>query len=166
MLCEKCNINEATVLVQENYNGEKREKRLCAKCAEETYQGISFDALLQGFLNNFMSAGNPQEPKTAAAVTFRKCPMCGMTIDRIQKIGKVGCPKCYETFKPELSLAIKSIQGVSQHVGKFPRRGAALLGKERKIDALKTELREKIKDENFEDAARIRDEIKALEGRR
>jgi protein arginine kinase activator len=164
MLCEKCNINEATVLVQENYNGEKRERRLCAKCAEETYQGISFDALLQGFLNNFMVAGaNHEEPK--AAVSFRKCPMCGMTIDRIQKIGKVGCPKCYATFKPELSLAIKSIQGVCQHVGKFPRRGAALIGKERKIDALKTELREKIKEEKFEDAARLRDEIKALEGR-
>jgi protein arginine kinase activator len=166
MLCEKCNINEATVLVQEIINGEKRERRLCAKCAEETYHGISFDALLKGLLNNFMNANaNPQETKATATVNLLKCPMCGMTIDQIQKNGKVGCPRCYETFKPELSQAIKSIQGNSQHVGKFPKRSGTLIRKERKIDALKIELREKIREEKFEDAVRLRDEIRELEGR-
>ena len=91
----------------------------------------------------------------------------------ISKTGKVGCPDCYETFKNELAAVLKKINGAKQHTGRCPQRFKNGIHEEKEIP--KTEVKEEniesklrkqleaaIKCENFEEAAKLRDQIKAL----
>ena len=87
-----------------------------------------------------------------------------MTFSQFRKIGKLGCPHCYDTFKEQLLPFIKRLHGGNiEHKGKIPERigGHFLIKKE--IEQLRLELKELINNEEFEKAAVIRDEIKSKE---
>ena len=58
---------------------------------------------------------------------------------------------------------IKRIQGSVSYEGRVPQRGAADLKVEKQIQQLRRELVQAVKQELFEKAANIRDEIKSLE---
>ena len=86
-------------------------------------------------------------------------------LDTFQKEGLLGCPDCYETFRENLKPFFRRAQEGIQHEGKAP--GMTDAGKEEKtspeIEQLKMKLAALVKEENYEEAARIRDEIKRLE---
>ena len=77
--------------------------------------------------------------------------------------GKLGCDECYRTFYRELAPSIEKIHGKAAHSGKVPRSAGAVLQNRRKAEQLKAELAQAIREENFEKAAGLRDQIKALE---
>ncbi|MDR1687714.1 MAG: UvrB/UvrC motif-containing protein [Clostridiales bacterium] len=163
MLCEKCNLNNATVHLKQTVNGETKDIYLCASCAGEGELGISFNNLLQSFLESFFGqqGGVAYESKThtpqGRAV---KCASCGTSYDDFKKSGKLGCANCYSSFKNELEFIIKNIQGSNVHEGKFPKRSGQEFIQKREVERLRAELRRAIDEEQFETAAKIRDEIK------
>jgi len=87
--------------------------------------------------------------------TVKTCATCGTTIQDIANTSRIGCPDCYTTFKEELKPFIMNFHKAYKHIGKSPKR----------IDNkdLKKALEEAVKKEDYELAAKLRDDIKKLE---
>ena len=91
------------------------------------------------------------------------CPKCNSTYKRFRDIGRLGCNECYLTFKEQVVPMIQKIHGYTDHIGKVPKKSGAKLRIKNKIKGLRIELNKSIQTENFEKAAKIRDEIRSLE---
>lgn len=167
MLCQHCQKNEATTQISTSINGKHSSYRLCSKCAQELgYSDILPDlaADFNGLLSSIFSNALPAISGAA------HCRTCGSTLNDIKRSGKVGCADCYDTFFSELIPTIRSVHGNTEHRGKRPasvgdaaQTAAPDTGADQ-IVRLKEELKQAIKNENFERAAQLRDEIKGLEG--
>lgn len=162
MYCENCGKNTATTFIKKVVNGISNEKNLCAECAAEYgYKPFSNNGL-SGFLSS-MFGNEIYDEYTLSNV--KKCENCGISFADISKSGKVGCHKCYETFSSELMPFLKRVHGNVKHIGKIPNLSPLAVPTDKdKIAALRQELNTLIKNEEFEKAATIRDQIKALEG--
>ena len=167
MLCENCKQNPATLHFTKIVNGKKNEFHLCEHCAKEKGEvigdnnnGFSFHHLLSGLLNFDQVMGN-SPVQTSSETT--KCQTCGLTFLQFKKTGKFGCSDCYTFFENQLDPIFRRIHGNSIHVGKVPARSGAKLHLKKKITNLKEELQHKIIKEEFEEAAKLRDQIRALE---
>lgn len=173
MLCEKCGKNEANVYIKNVVNGETTEMHLCSDCANE--QGLLKQAVnpfygMSSFFDDFGSAFQGFFPGLASpAVSGRSlpngttCPLCGASAQDIARTGRAGCAECYSVFDYVLGPAIKRIHGDASHSGAIPGSAGAELSRKRRLTELKHELKTAIKNEAFEDAARLRDEIRSLE---
>lgn len=169
MICEKCMKKEAVIFYRENVNGKEKKYALCADCAKELeFKGeISINTFPSqdefGIFNSiFGSLFAPAENKLNKVSEGKRCPLCGATFRELAKEGKVGCASCYNTFANELGRTISNIHSNAVHTGKSPSKLRGKLDIKRKIRALENELKEAIRDERFERAAQIRDELNTL----
>jgi protein arginine kinase activator len=160
MLCEKCHKNPATVFMTQIVNGQKTELRLCPECSFKSEIPISFENIFQGFLNSLQSmAQASNRPETLPSIP---CSVCSMTYEQFKSCGKLGCAHCYQVFANEMSALLKNVQGSIRHEGKFPRRSGVELRQKREVEQLRAHLAKAIEEENYEEAARLRDYIKEL----
>ena len=161
MKCQKCNEKEATFFYEETVNGATTSFHLCADCAEEagltqkTPQGA-----LGGLFDGVFPALFGTAPVTKKAPVL--CTGCGASWSDVAKEGKVFCPQCYATFRGELSRTLRSLHGNVTHTGRTPLRLGEEVKKAEEKKRLKAKLEAAIAEENFEEAARLRDEIRAL----
>ena len=98
-----------------------------------------------------------------------KCNNCGLTFDDIIRTGKLGCGECYDTFESRIAPLMREIQGSNKHegrIGKNKNTSSEINNKinskkenDIEIDNLKEELKKAIKEERYEDAAKLRDKI-------
>ena len=90
-----------------------------------------------------------------------------MTRTEILKKGRLGCDRCYEVFAAEMIPVVVSLQHGDQHLGKVPRRSSVRMKNSVELARLRRELDKAVAGENYELAARLRDQIKTLpaEGR-
>lgn len=157
MLCTNCGKNQATVHIKRTVNGVTREYMLCSECAASTELAPSFSDF-----NTLLKSAFSFMPRTLH--TKRKaCPLCGSTLSSITDSGKLGCAKCYEVFSDELAPAIARIHANAVYVSEnsAPEENK----EENKLEALKAQLANAVSEENYELAAKLRDEIRALEGK-
>lgn len=173
MLCEKCKKNNATVFYEESINGKTRSYSLCADCAKELEKNgeISlqhtpadgfFGTLGFGNINDSLFSslfGLPENTRTSQ----KTCPLCHATFDDFRRHGKAGCPLCYNTFADELRGTVRSIHGSVKHIGRAPAKFKKRSENRTRLSELKQKLKNAIADENFEAAAELRDQIRALE---
>ena len=157
MLCDICHKNIATVHLTEIVNENVMELHLCQECARLKTEGLKYQLNLSDFLTGLVEKYESPEKKSLT------CPLCGLSFDEFKKKGRVGCIKCYGTFKEQLFPLFRKIHGSVRHSGKFPRRIKDTTNIKRKIRELKKRLERAIMLEEYEEAARIRDEIKVLE---
>ena len=101
MLCEKCGKRNASVMYTQIVNGKKSSLNLCSQCA-------SGESLFDNF-GSLLSFGT--RPEVASAV----CPLCGMTLSEFTHKGRMGCGKCYETFRRQAKTMLQKIHGTSVH---------------------------------------------------
>lgn len=164
MLCEKCKKNMATTHIKTVINGKAAQLYLCDECAQNIGIGnsdIMFDGVLDKMLFNIIN-GNMHIGDIGLS---EKCPNCGTTFSEISKSGKVGCDECYNAFKERMLPYIKRIHGSVEHIGKkLNSQEAEDKGKLNETESLKKELARLIDEEKFEEAAIVRDKIRALEG--
>ena len=166
MLCQNCGKNEATTHIKQIINGDMAESHLCSDCAahlgySDVFSGfgLNLSELFGGFLGDMM-------PSITSGKTQR-CPKCGTSFDEIAHSGKVGCADCYRTFYDKLLPSIQRIHGKIKHSGKTVSAAPEqpkIDTKEEKIEKLKAAMNDAVAKQDFENAAKIRDEIKALEG--
>ena len=167
MLCEKCNKNIANVYLKNNINGNVTESHLCSSCAAELY-GQNNNPLVNLFKSDFdsdilnMFNLNKFSPSMSMISGKNACPVCGSVFADITKSGKVGCGECYATFKNALEPNILRIHGTAKHTGKIPKNRSLKISAKRKIEELNMRLRKVIDEQNFEEAAIIRDEINKI----
>ena len=162
MLCEKCQKNPAVVHMQHFIHGMKKEMHLCQECSFKFEMPISLENILQGFLEQMKHFGQPGQ---AASPELQKltCTHCGMAFNEFKTDGKLGCDSCYHAFQKSVESLIINVQGSTRHDGKFPQRSGVALLQKRQVDEMRVHLQAAIAEENFEEAARLRDEIKAME---
>ncbi|NLX65125.1 MAG: DNA helicase UvrBC [Clostridiaceae bacterium] len=155
MLCQICKQREATVYFTQIINGVKTKMNVCSQCAGANVIKIDLNSLITGLL----SIQN-QEIRTAHQEL--QCERCGMTIDEFNSTGRIGCSKCYEVFFEPMQQLLNRIHGNTHHRGKVPKKFASIQSTSAKIEELRKELSECIKNEAYEKAAEIRDRIKEL----
>ncbi|MFH1199012.1 MAG: UvrB/UvrC motif-containing protein [Candidatus Omnitrophota bacterium] len=172
MLCNSCNKNPATVHLTEIVDSQMTELHLCEECARQKSAQMESQFGLSELLAGLAEFGKPASGKDIQQQVNIKCPVCGLTYADFKKIGRLGCGNCYEAFKRYLAPLLKRIHGSSQHVGKSPSKlGAALTVKAKSITSvpdlqdLKFRLQKAIESEAFEEAAKLRDQIKELENK-
>lgn len=184
--CDHCE-RPATHHSVEVQDGQKIEKHLCDLHAAQ--EGLSIagqigNVPLPELLTNFVKqhAGGesdlgPDEPFASGGASGgsggagRKpprsglvCEHCQMTFAQFREQSLLGCPHCYKAFESELSpLLERAHEGGSHHVGKVPRRAGADEGRQAQLSRMRQRLEDAIAGEDFELAARIRDDIQALE---
>lgn len=181
MLCENCKQNEATVYMSEVVNGQMTEHYFCDECVKKSQEELGSKAIL---FNNFISelmkiALKDGYVKSPATSVQKVCPSCGLSLKEFLEIGRFGCESCFSTFNDELKNAFTNVHGNTKHVGKMivadipesePQKAAAektddkvqVLSKEDEIIKLETALHKAVKAEEYEEAARLRDTIRAL----
>ena len=181
MLCEKCNSREANVLIREIVNGVSTERHLCTECAQENGLGLFFDGesafmkLLSGILAKTIRLA-PKEGEEEKEINVT-CPVCHMSYGNFVKYGQFGCPECYETFGLLIHDSIKKLHGSDSHVGKFPGNAVKIRMKntagpeapgdlketdKERLQILLARQKEAIEDEDYEEAALLRDQIREL----
>ena len=170
MLCDECGKNKATVHLTEIVNDLVTKLNLCESCAKnkgtEAEQHFGIADLLSALSDTEQHA--PASPGGPAVPSKNKCTRCGMGYEDFKRIGRLGCAECYKVFKASLAPLLKRIHGSNQHIGKSPDPKA--------LDELKTnskhnedlekskqDLQKAVKNEEFEEAAALRDKIKFLE---
>ncbi len=92
-----------------------------------------------------------------------ECPVCGCSKEKFEDTGRFGCPECYQVFGPFLTSMLRKMHKGVRHVGKIPRSRVTKEVIEEKVKVLSDELAQAVKFENFEEAARLRDEIRGLQ---
>jgi protein arginine kinase activator len=91
------------------------------------------------------------------------CPSCGMSLDEFRKKGRLGCAQDYEAFKNHIGDLLERVHGARAHVGRVPGRSEADSLRSQRLSSLQHQLADAIRTEAYETAARLRDEIKALD---
>lgn len=165
MLCQNCHQNDATVHLTQVVDGKVEKYHLCEGCAAQKGIDVHAEPMdLSGVMANLKEQlghlkedleGRPPPPTTA-------CPSCGMTRTEILKKGRLGCDRCYEVFASEMLPVVLSLQHSDQHLGKVPRRSSVSMKNSVEQARLRRELDKAVAGENYELAARLRDQIKAL----
>ncbi|MBI5975632.1 UvrB/UvrC motif-containing protein [Staphylococcus canis] len=94
----------------------------------------------------------------------KRCPTCQMTLRDIAHVGKFGCHDCYQTFKDDVYDIVRRVQGGhTEHSGKCPKSSQHKRALKKQIEEKRARLETLVSQQEFEQAAVVRDEIKALE---
>ena len=117
---------------------------------------------------SFLSADIWKLLKYSAQQTRKRsslsCPDCGMTLEEFRKKGRLGCAKDYEVFSSHIDELLERVHGAKLHVGRRPGISEDELNRMQHVTDLQHKLEIAIREEAYESAARIRDELKDLEG--
>jgi protein arginine kinase activator len=164
MLCTICKEKPATVHLTQIVGDKMQKLDLCEDCAKT--KGIN-DPTSFGLadLDLVLGLGASQQLEQAAGGVELKCPRCGFTQADFKKSGRLGCPECYVTFAEGLRGLLKTMHKGTRHTGKAPEALRATRENADRMKTLQAKLAKAIKDENYEQAALVRDEIKQLTGR-
>jgi protein arginine kinase activator len=96
-----------------------------------------------------------------------RCPNCGLSFLELLQVGRIGCADCYRAFGEQMDALLEKIHGTAIHSGEImePKVGSTKPVKKKisKKDRLRLELKKAIETEDYENAARLRDKLKALE---
>lgn len=154
MQCESCGEYEANVHLTHVVNGVSREIHLCEGCASKNGMNINGAMSLTDIL---VGLGTIEETQDGGS--GKVCPFCRLTLGELRKGSRMGCAVCYEVFGAELKTMLSDMQNGTKHVGKVPSAGAAG-GGNIGTEILERELEDAVAREDFERAAKIRDEIR------
>jgi protein arginine kinase activator len=173
--CDQCD-NEATVHEVTVRNGVKIERHLCEACAAS--QGIATQPVspLNELIKHYVLS-HGLTPTAPIAGRITACPTCRTTFNEFRQHGLLGCPDCYRAFEAQLGpLLERAHDGGLKHVGKVPRRlcggtgappaprppAVTLDDREERLRRIRRQLQSAIAAEKYEEAARLRDELKKI----
>lgn len=185
MKCDVCD-NPASVFLTQIIDGKMTQVNLCDKCSKE--KGVTDPTGFQ--LADFLIGSSPQKKVKSSSVAEDDklaCPECGFTRAHLKKIGRMGCPECYHTFADDLESMLKAMHKGTRHVGKQPGKSPAIVispaltgtvtakapkapktgtvNVKKRLEELRQAIEKAVADERYEDAAKLRDEMRLLEAK-
>lgn len=164
--CTACQKAIATIVVMDLTNGAVTgSQHVCAACAEQL--GIAqpklpkFSAEMLEDLLGGIKATRAAQGRTRVEA----CAGCGMTPQEFRSKGRLGCPRCYETFRGELMPLLQRIHESQSHRGRLPARGGRPVAEtgDRTLTDLRRRLEDAVRGERYEEAARLRDDLRKAE---
>jgi protein arginine kinase activator len=157
MKCQRC-TKQATLHITEVLGDDRFEEvHLCEDCAKKY---LYEPQQKKGSAKAALAEGNEAEDDVPAGT---RCPSCGLTFLEFRNHGRFGCPNDYDAFKADLLPLMESVHGEVRHTGKAPRRAPRVKTAQAELAQLRQQLQSLVNEENYEEAARIRDKIKQLE---
>ncbi|MBN1825915.1 MAG: UvrB/UvrC motif-containing protein [Candidatus Eisenbacteria bacterium] len=163
MKCDKCGEREASVHYTEIKDDQVREMHLCDQCASEKGFTVSGGAGGIGTPNLLAGMAEEAQGELGEGAEPLRCDHCGLTYARFKASGRLGCAHCYDAFQAPLVPLLRRIHGSRRHLGKIPRQAGEEHRRAREIRNKKERLDACVRREEYEEAARIRDEIRRLE---
>jgi protein arginine kinase activator len=103
------------------------------------------------------------EAEEGEVAAQQECPLCGLKFLEFRNSGRLGCPNDYQLFQKELLPLLESIHGETRHCGKSPRRLPQSKQHVLELMQLRSRLKQAVREEDYEEAARLRDRIRQLE---
>lgn len=158
MLCCVCKEKPATVHLTEIKGDKVQKVDLCEACAKS--KGVNDSSFALADL--LLGLGASQEIEQSTGGVEVKCPQCGFTQADFKKSGRLGCAECYKTFVEGLEGLLKTMHKGTRHIGKVPEALRRSRDTADQLKALQKKLAKAIEEEDFEQAAVLRDEIKKL----
>ena len=164
MMCEECGIRPAKFHLTTVMGGERQDRSLCPVCFakyQKKLPGIDFTNLagiLSGILEAGVNGAEAEENENEA----RACARCGTSYLDFKRTGMVGCAQCYNAFREPMEALLTRVHGNTQHAGRVPggvRSGASI---RMNIERLRQQINQAVTAEEYEEAARLRDRIRAL----
>ena len=160
VLCEECKTNEASYTISVMVGGEITTRHLCGDCMAKMYMDNA-SGNIKSLLSTILSAITG-DTALGSAEKDVICPRCGMTLSEFTRTGHLGCPKCYEAFREQLQPMLLQIHGRVQHAGRQPLSTAEEQRKRSATEQLQRQMEQAVALEDFETAAKLRDQIRAL----
>lgn len=162
-VCQLCKSRPAKIHYTEIVNNNMVTLELCVECAEE--KGIDVQKsgpyglgdLVAGLIDTAVDGESDRIGKV-------RCPGCGYNYSDFKKIGRFGCPQCYEAFEVQLTPLLRHVHGGTKHAGKHRKQTGERVSVLRRVSELKEDLTRAIASEDYERAALLRDEIREIEG--
>lgn len=167
MKCQSCHQRQATVVVTAVIENDKTVLHLCAACAKK--KGFDPEPSPDEEVAAVVEP-TAAEPEPSGGNEALRCATCGLTFARFKERYRLGCADCYMAFRDRLVPLLRKVHGADTHVGKqFARAEAATRSEPEQpvsgtwtLELLKRRLNAAIEREEFEEAARLRDQIEAL----
>ena len=155
MICQRCK-NNASVHLTQRVGESRQELHLCLACAQkaglavpENPPDLALDAVVQSLIVAHVG-------ELVGELADLSCPDCGIKYMEFRAGGRLGCPQDYRVFSRGLLPVLQRVHGATRHVGKAARQRPGAINRLR----LRSQLRDAILHENYEQAARIRDELR------
>ncbi|MCX6977161.1 MAG: UvrB/UvrC motif-containing protein [Verrucomicrobia bacterium] len=158
MNCDVCKSAQATVFLTQIVEGKMQKVNLCETCSKE--KGVT-DPKGFALADLLLGLGAAEEMERGGMV--EKCGACGFSQADFKKTGRLGCGECYQTFASGLETLLKGMHKGTVHLGKIPKRAIESIEREARLKGLRNDLRQAVITEDYESAARLRDELKQLE---
>lgn len=156
-MCE----NPATVHLTQIVGNKIEKLDLCKECAMAKGvmdpDGFSLSDVLKGHIQT------PADEFETEATPGKVSEVSGTTFDDFKQTGRMGSADCYDLFHEELMPILKTMHKGTRHLGKVPTKVPAEPLQYHKRDKMRQALDLAIKEERYEDAARLRDELKEFE---
>jgi protein arginine kinase activator len=162
--CGACHKNPATIVIMDLDGGSVTEQQhLCQSCAEQlgvvqqkTQLKMSPE-LLEDLLGTVQGKGRRKEAT---------CPGCGITLAAFKQTGRLGGPRCSESFRAELVPLLQRVHEAASHRGRLPGVTAPPVPVPGEtLSDLRRRLDDAVRGERYEEAARLRDELRKAEKR-
>ncbi|MBQ9298658.1 MAG: UvrB/UvrC motif-containing protein [Clostridia bacterium] len=181
MLCQNCNKNEANVRYTQIINGEKKEMFLCEECSKKLgidSMALSLPISFSNFFGDLLDEYNSDFMPLLKRPDEIKCDKCNTTYSEFVQTGKFGCDSCYDAFSERIDPLLKRLHGSNRYSGRKAElnkidntveantastENEKTTSNENKIEVLREKLKQLVKEEKYEEAAKVRDEIKSLE---
>ena len=181
ILCDVCQSRDAEVFLTQIVEGKMQKVNLCKECSKDRGvddpTGFALTELLAG-LGTSTETEKPapaQKPSLVGdtvsgpsmaltTTSATKCPVCGFTQADFKKTGRLGCSTCYQTFSESLGNLLKAMHKGTAHTGKMPSNLVRRREHAERLKTLQADLKKAVDEENYENAASLRDQIKKLSG--
>jgi protein arginine kinase activator len=180
--CQLCAKRPATThLTELDSHGANRELHLCGTCIQSL--GIPLqdgpppiaELIEKGAENSVSSAQDPAASgadvsDVSEVIDDEPCPQCGLTFSEYTTNNLFGCAHDYHAFSEQLEPLLKRYHGATRHVGRAPSRAPEVVATPEPVATpasmrrrLEAALKEAVTKEHYEEAARVRDQLRQLE---
>jgi protein arginine kinase activator len=164
MQCQICQKKEATIHLTEITDGVRSEMHLCEQCAQEEGIAVKSQLSINELLSGLLATQPSDDELFGDTEQEVSCPHCGFTLSQFTKEAVLGCPHDYEVFeKALLPLIQKAHDGKTVHRGKIPSKIPKDTKEQIKLTTMRQQLEAAVQSEDYELAAKLRDEINQLE---
>jgi len=156
MMCHECHSHEAVIRIEKVVDGVREEVHLCVDCARKhldeenrPLESHRVQDLLRDVKDNMSTDSTSSTQKEVT------CPNCYLTLTAYRKSGLLGCPDCYVTFTDYLKKDLRQRHGTTGLLRGGNKRGH--------LPDIRRQLDHALEHENYEKAARLRDQLKREE---
>jgi len=156
--CSNCQ-KPATIHLTQIINNQIKKLDFCEGCPHQQGvtdpAGFSLAELLAQSEQSFAQADRLNSPEV--------CSTCGFSPGDFKNTGRLGCPDCYQSLATLIEPMLEKMHRGIKHNGKLPAEMLSRVKLKAQIQQTEHALAQAVSKEAYEDAAKLRDELKTLQ---